>query len=575
MSSFVNSLDELVALAVLMDDVEGLNLIKDFRKILGNPTQTMEVIDGLRGIQDDQMDTMSSSLGARKKQDIIRAKQLELWKYGANSKNLGRKKEDISLEMKGQLSSNKMLHLFDSAARYKEQGLENALKSIIDCFNPRYTVGLTTYSAKLDFVRTKIRDFEDGLTIEGMKSSLYRYPAESGIMLAHIVSTREWIATEVTAFIRDQYGDVGVAFCDAQESDIRKYDSVSNILLVSEDESSPYFWTHTPAFTESTDEEDIWYWRKEVVTSNELAKIQAQASSDPLLIIKQEILVGRAATTTQVAEVDSNSPVVHVTMKDSSVNHFVKVSKRGKSKLTEILETRDTIHITTAEIARSLKVTDFRSFTLSDGYTVLVIPENVWIHSHTYSDNKAITGYRAVVGCRVVDTNPFALWAALMNLGYTFKYIDYLRGSGKYPEPKDHWNLVYGHLVSGSYDRLLSFDFEDGLKSTITRMYAFSLMTGGIVLHPEVSKTGKSVLENINKYTDYTVSDTFSFSTILDEYTNNVTRPRAFVVENTFADEDDNPPSDNSDYVDQTFQGTKEYDIDPSSGDLSEVDLEE
>jgi len=523
LSRFIDNETQLCFLADFLTDVDNLKMVKEMRKLLSSPAETIKMVDSYRGISTDELDGYANQFESKLKGDVVRAQQNKLWKEGGNIIDLGRSDDEIIGNIDSMLVSVDVSNLKSSAANYKENILTNALDAILACLKTRDTMNLVSFSDKLKYVKEMLKNFEKGQLPQGIDFRKYRPPAEAGLMQSHTLSTKGWIEKEVTDFLRDQYGSINVAYCDAQDSDIRRFEDDSNILLVSDDESSPYHWSRNPAFTKIETEDGIWFWRNEVDHANAILKAD-MAKSGTETKSKADILVELANASTVVDSVRFNGALTQVITNDDSMCHFVCVYKRGKSKVDEILSNTDRIHITSSELASSLRSHEFRTFTLSDGYTVLVIPIETWKRSIAFRRNKSVIGHRAWAGCRRVQDNPFALWGAMTSLGYTLKYFEFLRGTtSDAPDPGEYWTNIFTNMANGVYDKLYGLKYNSAYNSKIIEMYAPAIFTGGLFVHPEVSKTGKMLLTESSKYADYTVGGKLTLDMFMSSIENDHT----------------------------------------------------
>lgn len=436
----ISDLDQFKNYLTVQKYIDDLDLAKFLNQAYNNPTAMWQAALPYLDHSPNDLHSMLSGSQSSRLTDYFRAVKNLLWERGVRSFNMGFSNTFSSTgygDIDNVLQDIKSYQ--NSASLWKISAMSNAYKAL----NKLFPMGYSGTGDKQ--VRSCVDKFLSAFSqgkLDCIPRGSLKFPKEMGIVLPHTLPPQEWIARLLTDLFRKLCGfDRLFLVFRRENADVTRFDTDQSdyILADFDDYPSPYTLDHHPSLNEDQyDEDGKWNWRN-VVKSN--LKLAAATDHDQLDQLNEVV---DASLTAHAEEEYSTFGFVFgddyvVTDNSNPKNLFIRIFRRGCSKMDEVKQNPGYIHIISAAIAQTVSSSDYVKVLLADYNSVLLIPTDFW--ERLGRSPTAVRPYGTVVP--KIDLAGIRLIAFLSQFALTHQFLSALQ-AGK---PFD---------IDGAIDRMIN-----------------------------------------------------------------------------------------------------------------------
>lgn len=483
------------------------NLMKHLNAAMKDPRDAWNSINSYSDLSSEELFQMVEGSLKVRENDSFKAVRSVLWNSGSARYEVGFSPilphsdiRDISI-----ITENSQ-QFFSSAKHWKIATMANAFDALIALFPLKHR-RTGNDSGRYDKVKEYVGSFANGIVEFNLKG-VVKYPKEMGIVLAHTLPPREWIARMLSGVFKDLFGtDRVFPVFHREGSDVSIFDySFHDYLLVDDFGSgfdsdqtsyekemiSPYRLDSShPSFIGNQSDDGFWFWREVVHSAIKHANLDLRPGDSLDEIVQKRLTDEVEELNSDVTFQSTSFPYIIATRRRDV---FVKCFKRGYSKEEEVKNNPSFLHVVKMSVCSKLPNRLYVKFCLSDFYSVLLIPTDLW--TALGKDN----GYFTQHGCVLsgFDLAQFRNVVFMLQLSCTIAFLDSM-DNGEF-DPSDYMQNVLDRVVSsnsmGNMFSGLKFGARKEFVATVNKLIVGGSF--GLIATSERSRVGARTTQKMS-----------------------------------------------------------------------------
>lgn len=345
----------------------------------------------------------------------------------------------------------------------------NAVNSVMEAVPIKIKSNLQTTTSKRRHVEKLVDDFTNGTLPHAMNPEVYRRPKEPGVMLPHTMNSQDWVATNVSKIVNDQFGGAVIpCFMSKSVMDLSPYSgSPTDYVLFNREDDSPMHLQRNPSLHCQAENPKEWEWRRlqpqltaevdldyKKIGSNSVDQMERASRMREKQCALADSYVKCKLTQRNLGSPEVRIPELLATRFNAQA--LLLFAKRGFSTRQEMIDNPGLIHLLSLNNASDVTDVNFIKIMLSDYNSVILFPIFIWEKGRFFQKRGRVK-YRSAWGMELaVDHSKFSLYFALVQLSYT-RAMFKAWNAGLSFDWEEHRTKIYTNLRSKNSNYLSLF----------------------------------------------------------------------------------------------------------------------
>lgn len=491
------------------------NLFPVLNRMNGRRSEMWEKVKSYSDLTTDQRYEYLYGYTRSKDSDVFAALQRSFYVVGHDGVNFSFNPSNVDLipeesQMRDIYGDGKECVKF--AFHSKNKLMQNSRYKILECFPPDKLAALDTVPKKERAFEELLTSFIDGNLKYVLDANKFVQAKEPGACLPHTLSVDGWVGESLSTLLRAEFGSVLILFGGADNLNVNRA-AHSSYLMVSYDESSPYYITHSPSiFIDDVVKDDNtgqyqWEWRrcvaeKSLEVKGRLAStknVSAEQREKELKLSLYEAAVSSAPKGSKISQRYGHGIMKGPLAEKLGTKHFISCYSRKLSKKQTVMDNPTYVHVVKKTVARDSDFNGYVKIVLADNLTVALIPNELWSKSRHAKSGGNASNYFTRFGKALGPGNlRVDLFYALYCCAQTKLMFDSFR-SGKIYDPH-----VLTDKIKGWYDKknVYSKIFIDGSLKSVSKgvngaMRCLSEKVMGFYVEALSMRKGQNSMKNL------------------------------------------------------------------------------